>query len=178
MRYVITYLIMAILGLSATGLAWAQLENIGNFSARGIVGTQDEVLIAGFIVGGQYPMTVVIRGRGPSLADPPFFLPQVLANPFLQIYSGSTLIASNDDWRNATSCRSGYTCGTASQVQAARLDPCEPNLAEQISASPGCNLESAIMITLPPGGYTAILSGAKGGVGVGLIEVFQVAGQV
>jgi hypothetical protein len=119
-----------------------------NISTRGQVQTGDNVMIGGFVIQGDTPKTVLITARGPSLI--PFGIPNALANPSMQLFSGQTLIASNDDF------------GTA------------PNLA-QIQATgvaPSNALESAILITLNPGAYTAIVSGVGGGTGVGIVEVF------
>jgi len=91
---------------------------------------------------------VLIRAVGPNLAN--YGVTGVLANPKLDLYSGQTVIASNDDWQNATN---------AAAIQATGLAP--------VSL-----LESAILITLQPGAYTAIVSGVDGGTGVGIVEVF------
>lgn len=142
--------------------AFAQLINI---STRGFVGTANNVLIGGFIVGGTVPVQVLIRGRGPSMSGAPFFVPGTLANPFLQIFSGQTLIAQNDNWQDVQQ----------QEIRATGSDPCEPNPG-QSTAPPGCTLESATLLTLPPGAYTAILSGAGGTTGIGLVEVFELTG--
>ena len=65
-----------------------------------------------------------------------------------------------------------FLCGAASQIVATGLDPCQPNPGQSTSP-PGCAQESAILIRLPAGAYTAIVSGAAGGMGVGLVEVFE-----
>ncbi|HEX7232984.1 MAG TPA: hypothetical protein VF452_21555 [Candidatus Binatia bacterium] len=142
--------------------AFAQLINI---STRGFVGTGSNVLIAGFIVGGTTPVQVLVRARGPSMSGAPFSLQGTLANPFLQILSGQSVIAQNDNWQDVQ----------PAEIRATGLDPCEPN-PSQSTAPPGCSLESAILVTLPPGAYTAMLSGVSGGTGVGLVEVFEVTG--
>jgi len=94
-----------------------------------------------------------------------------LANPFLQVFSGKDVIAQNNDWQDGSSCN-GFVCGTAAQIAATGLDPCQPNPGQPTSP-PNCTLESAILITLPPGAYTAIVSGVGGGTGVGLVEAFE-----
>ena len=71
-----------------------------------------------------------------------------------------------------TAC-AGFTCGGALQIAATGLDPCQPNPGQSTAPS-GCAQESAILVTLPPGAYTGIVSGAGGGTGVGLVEVFEV----
>jgi hypothetical protein len=142
-----------------------------NLSTRSAVQTGDNVVIGGFVVDGNGPKTVLVRGRGPSMSGAPFFVSGVLANPSLQLFSGQTVIAQNDNWQNAPSC-TGFMCGGAGQITATGLDPCRPNPG-QPSAPPNCALESAILITLNPGAYTIHLSGVNGGTGVGLIEIFE-----
>jgi hypothetical protein len=121
-------------------------------------------MIGGFIIGGDTPKTVLVRAIGPSLAS--FGVPGVLANPVLQLFSGQTPIAENDDWETPLPLcqQSGHTCGTPADITATGL-------------APSASLEAAILITLPPGPYTAIVSGFGGATGVGLVEVFEVGGQ-
>lgn len=142
-----------------------------NISTRGLVQTGDSVMIGGVIVQGSVPKTVLIRARGPSMGGAPFNVPGTLSNPFLRLFSGSTVIAQNDNWQDTPSC-GGFACGGAVQITATGLDPCQPN-PDQSTAPPGCAQEAAILITLPPGAYTAIVSGVGGGTGVGLVEVFE-----
>jgi hypothetical protein len=152
-------------------LSSEDLSRLANISTRGSVLTGDNVMIGGFIIQGSSPKTVLIRSRGPSMAGAPFNLPGTLANPSMQLFSGSTVIAQNDNWQDAPSC-SGFTCGGAIEIAATGLDPCQPN-PEQSGPPSNCALESAILITLPPGAYTAIVRGVSGGTGVGLMEVFE-----
>ena len=119
-----------------------------NISTRGQVQTGDNVMIGGFIIQGSASQTVLIRAVGPALANSG--VAGVLANPKLDLYSGQTVIASNDNWQ---------TAGNAAAISASGLAPANP-------------LESAILMTLTPGAYTAIVSGADGGSGVGMVEVF------
>lgn len=127
-----------------------QLPRLANISTRMQVLTGDDVMIGGFIIGGSTAKTVVVRARGPSLTA--LGVPNALANPVLQLYSGQTVIAVSDDWG---------TAANASALQSSGFAPAEP-------------LESAVLITLAPGPYTAIVSGAGGTTGVGLVEVFEV----
>jgi len=145
---------------------------LSNISTRSFVQGGDNVMIGGMIIEGSAQSTVLIRARGPSMSGAPFFVPGTLANPFLQLYSGQTVIAQNNDWQDAPSC-TGFTCGGAAEITAIGLDPCQPNPGQSTSP-PGCAQESAILITFAPGAYTAIVSGADGGTGVGLVEVFEV----
>jgi len=144
----------------------ASTDRFANLSTRGVVQTADNVMIGGFIIEGT--KTVLVRARGPILVD--FGVPGVLANPFLQLFDGSgTEIADNDDWETTTTlCQnSGLNCGDAAAITATGLDPCVGNLT-------GCTREAALLVTLPPGNYTAQVSGVGGGTGVGLVEVFEV----
>jgi hypothetical protein len=128
-------------------------------------------MIGGLIIEGSAQSTLLIRARGASMAGAPFLVPGTLSNPFLQLFSGQTLIAQNDNWQDVPSC-GDFLCGAASQIVATGLDPCQPNPGQSTSP-PGCAQESAILIRLPAGAYTAIVSGAAGGMGVGLVEVFE-----
>jgi len=121
-----------------------------NISTRGQVFTGNDVMIAGFIIQGNAPRTVVIQGIGPALTAAG--VPNALANPTLTLVRASdgAVIASNDDWQTASN---------AADIQAAGLAPSDPR-------------ESAIMMTLQPGAYTAILAGAGGGTGNGIVGVF------
>jgi hypothetical protein len=147
------------------------VSELGNISARAFVQSGDNVMIGGLIIDGSAPATVLLRARGPSMSGAPFFVPGTLANPFLQLFSGQSVIAQNDNWQDIPSC-GGLPCGGAAPIAATGLDPCQPNPGQSASP-PGCAQESAIFITLPPGAYTAIVSGVGGATGVGLVEVFE-----
>jgi hypothetical protein len=123
---------------------------LGNISTRLRVETGDNVLIAGFIVTGTQPKKVIVRALGPSVP-----VPGQLANPTLELYTGDTLLASNDDW----------------QVQ-----PAADRQAVIDSTIPPTNdLESALVRTLPANGasYTAIVRGANNATGIGVVEVYD-----
>ncbi len=120
---------------------------LSNISTRGRVETGASVLIGGFVISGTTPKTVLIRARGPSLT--PFGVVGALANPMMSLYSGSTVLASNDDWGTAVN---------AADITATGLAPTNA-------------LESAILTTLPPGAYTVIVQGVGGTSGVGIVEV-------
>jgi hypothetical protein len=148
------------------------LSEMSNISTRGFVQSGDNVIIGGLIIEGSTPSTVLLRARGPSMAGAPFLVQGTLANPFLRLFSGSTVIAQSDNWQAAPSCN-GFACGGAAEITATGLDPCQPNPG-QSTPPPGCTQEAAILITLPPGTYTAIVTGADGGTGVALIEIFEI----
>jgi hypothetical protein len=97
------------------------------------------------------------------MSGAPFFVPGTLANPFLRLFSGQTVIAFNDNWQDLQ----------PEEITAAGLDPCQPNPG-QGSAPDNCAQESAMIVSLPPGAYTAMVTGVGGGTGVGLVEVFEV----
>ena len=146
-------------------------NKLSNISTRARVLTGDNVMIGGFVIDGSSNKRVLVRSRGPSMGGAPFNVPGTLANPVMQLFSGSTAIAQNDNWQDVPSC-TGFACGGATEIAATALDPCQPNPGQSVSP-PNCNLESAILIVLPPGAYTAIVRGANGGTGVGLMEVFE-----
>ena len=127
----------------------AQLANI---STRGYVQTGNNVMIGGFILGGSPANTrVALRGIGPSLAQ--FGLNPILADPSLELHdsNGTTLVA-NDDWQS--------DAVSAAQLTAAGLGLTNAK-------------ESGIFTSLPPGAFTAILAGKNGGIGIGLVELYN-----
>lgn len=136
--------------VTATFSLATTVPRLVNISTRMQVLTGDRVLIGGFIIGGTAPKSLVIRARGPSLAQ--FGLTGLLANPKLDLYSGQTLIGSNDDWQDASNASALSASGFA----------------------PDSAVESAILVTLSPGAYTAIVSGNSGGTGIGIVEVFEI----
>jgi sugar lactone lactonase YvrE len=141
---------------TAAGLAFepptAQLTNI---STRAFVQTGNQVLIAGFILTGTDPKQVIVRGLGPTLGQPPFNVPNVLADPTLDLHDSTSSIATNDNWQ---------TAANANQIPTSPVNYRPPN-----------SLESAILITLQPGAYTAIMSGKNSTTGNGLVEVYDLA---
>jgi hypothetical protein len=151
----------ALTGLSFPGFIAVTTEaRLTNISTRGLVQTGANVMIVGFIIGGTNPKTVLVRAIGPTLGPPPFNVPGALADPVLQLFAGQTVLASNDDWQTPLpGC--GPACGTPADITATGLAPPNP-------------LEAAILITLLPGPYTAIVSGFEGATGVGLVEVYEV----
>src|SRR3972149_3130866 len=132
-----------------------------NISTRGPVMTGDNVMIGGFVIGGNLPKAILVRAHGPTLAD--FGVTGPMANPYLELYSGQTLIAFNDNWQTPiTQCDApAVAFGTPQDIQDTGLASCSV-------ATTGCTFDSAMLITLPPGAYTAILRGVGGGTGVGL----------
>lgn len=125
-----------------------------NISSRAVVGTGSNVLIAGIVVGGATAKTVLIRASGPALAG--FGVPGTLPDPQLTLYNSSgAAIAANTGWAN-----NQQIAATATSVGAFAWSP--------------SSVDSALLITLAPGNYTAQIAGASGDTGVALIEVYDV----
>lgn len=126
---------------------------LANISTRGQVGTGGSVMIGGFILGGN-GARVLVRAIGPSLAN--FGITGTLADPQLSLRNGNgTQIGLNDDWDVAMGG-----------------DP-HPDQIRATGLAPSSNRESAIIVDLPNGNYTAIVQGYNGGTGVGLVEVYN-----
>lgn len=126
----------------------ALTSRLVNIATRGFIGTGDDVMIAGLIIEGETNMSILIRARGPSLAS---VLNGAIDNTVLQLFDiAGNPLEVNFDWQDHP--RSGEI-----PVSLAPTDP----------------LESAIVVDLPAGGYTAILSGEGGSTGVGIVEVFE-----
>jgi len=126
---------------------------LNNISTRASVLTASGATIAGFVVGGNDNHTVVLRGLGPTLSS--IGVPGVLADPALVLHQmdaqgNDHVIASNDNWRDMQ----------ASAITATGLAPAN-------------DTEAAMILSLSPGSYTAILTGTHGTTGVGLIEVYD-----
>ena len=120
---------------------------IGNISTRGFVQSGDNVMIGGFFIGGSGSVTVVVRALGPSLTQ--FGVVGAMQDPTLEVHDGNGNTTTNDDWQSA---------GNSSSIPA-NLQPTDPR-------------ESALLMTLVPGQYTAIVRG-KNETGVALVEVYN-----
>lgn len=151
-------------GIGGTGVALAEVYEVDdttanhliNISARAYVSTGSKVLIAGIVVRGSGSKRFVIRGIGPGLAQ--FNVPGLLANPKIELMdSDGKAIAVNDDWAvsgNLQELKSAMTAVGAFTIQPDSKD-------------------AALLVTLQPGIYTAIISGVGNTSGVGLVEVYQ-----
>jgi sugar lactone lactonase YvrE len=138
------------------GTYTATSPRIINISARAVVGTGGNILIAGFAVGGSTARTVLIRASGPALAGSPFNLPGTLADPELELFSGSgQLLTTATAWGGDSTISS-----TAASVGAFPWS--------------ATSNDAALLVTLPPGTYTAQVLGISGDSGMGLIEVYEV----
>jgi hypothetical protein len=130
-------------------------SKLANISTRAFVSTGDNIVIAGFTLGGNSGNDrIVVRGLGPSLTAAG--VPNALANPVLELRDmNGTLLISDNDWQD-------------NPAQAAELTAAGLALTN--------NLESGIATTLPPGLYTALLAGLDNGTGIGLVEVYDRGG--
>jgi hypothetical protein len=147
---------------TGTGIALAELYDgdatsaavqLMNLSARAFVGTGDNVLIAGFVIAGNQPKTVLLRAVGPGLTA--YGLSGVLAQPSLTLFDvAGTKVAENAGWAS---------------------DPAIMDASARAGAfalTPGSS-DAALLITLAPGTYTAQVRGAAGGTGIALVEVYD-----
>jgi hypothetical protein len=133
----------------------AASSKLGNISTRAFVNTGGDIVIAGFTLGNNAANDrIVVRGLGPSLAA--FGLSPVLADPTLELRdSNGTLLFLNDNWMD--------DLANALELNSNGFAPSDQK-------------ESGIAITLPPGQYTALLSGVNNGTGIGLVEVYDRGG--
>jgi hypothetical protein len=147
-----------------SGVALGEVYDIGssgsslvNLSSRGMVGTGSGALIAGIVISGVAPQTVLLRADGPALAG--LGVSGALAQPVLQLNDSSgNVIATNIGW--GTNTNSAQIAAAASSVGAFALEP--------------GSADSAILITLQPGAYTMVVSGAGSTTGIALAEAYTV----
>jgi len=131
-------------------LSQAVPAKLANISTRAFVGTGNDIVIAGFILGGNSGSDrIVLRGIGPSLVT----IGNALLNPILELRdSNGSLIRANNNWQD---------------------DPAQAAELTAAGLAPPSNLESGIAATLPPGLYTALLAGFNNSTGAGLAEVYD-----
>jgi hypothetical protein len=128
------------------GAASTQLSNI---STRGFVQTGTGVMIAGLIVGGSGGKTMIIRALGPTLAQ--LGVTNILADPVLDVHDANgARVMANDNWKNT-----------------------QPFYIEASGYAPPNDLEAAVIVTLMPGNYTAIVSGVNNTTGNALVDVYS-----
>lgn len=150
---------------SGTPLDTDQLVNI---STRGFVDTGEGQLIAGFVVTGDAPKRVLIRGIGPGLTA--FGVTGALADPELKLFSGpnaATPLAQNDNWGTPLPIAGGAAPATSAEIVTATTAAG----AFPLAAS---SKDAALLVTLAPGNYSAVMSGTAGATGAGLVEVYEV----
>jgi hypothetical protein len=149
----------------APGVAMVEIYDAGtaadatravNLSSRAHVGTGDQVMIAGFVVAGNVSKRLLIRAIGPGLTFQG--VQGALSNPQLKLMSGGAPVAENDDWSG--SAEAPLISSTTVQVGAFPL----------VAGS----LDAAILVSVPPGVYSALVSGVAGSTGIALVEVYDV----
>ena len=144
-----------------TGIGLAELYTLDdngralNLSTRARVRTGDDLLIGGFVVQGPAYKRMLVRAVGPTLGL--FGVTDSLVDPVLNIYSGQTVIATNDDW---SSDGAAMVAAASKSVGAFELPP--------------DSKDAALLITLPPGAYTLEVRGKNGAEGVALLEIYEV----
>jgi len=131
-------------------------DRLVNVSNRGFVGTGAQTMISGFVIDGTQPRTLLIRAVGPGLAR--YGVTGVLADPVLTILNGAnSVIFANDNWETNPNVEALRT--TSRLVAAPPLD--------------AGSRDAALLVTLPPGTYSAQVSGISGGTGIALIEIYE-----
>lgn len=127
-----------------------RVSHLANISTRMNVGTNDNVLIGGFIISGSQPKKLILRAIGPSLAATG--LPDTMSDPTLELYaSDGRKIAENDDWQSSAQ---------APQIAATGI-------------APTAQKESALIATVPAGSYTAVLRGSGNTQGIAIVEAYE-----
>ena len=138
----------------------AGASRLVNLSARNFAGTADDTLIAGFVISGNLPKRLLIRGIGPRLATG-FGVTGALADPKLELYLSeggrSTLFAANDNWGDT-----GTAIARAAFVSVGAFD-----------LPDGTSRDAALVVTVPAGAFTAQVSGVGGATGEALIEIYE-----
>jgi hypothetical protein len=112
------------------------------------------VLTTGFVVAGSRAKQVLVRAVGPTLGAAPFNVPGTMADPKIELYHGTTVLASNDNWGGGSELAAVFSRTGAFALPAASRD-------------------AALLASLPPGAYTAQITGVGGG-GVVIVEVYEV----
>lgn len=148
---------------NGTGIALVEVYDTGtgnapkltNLSARTQVGTGADALVAGFFVSGNTPKRLLVRAVGPTLGA--FGLGGALADPVLEVrpLGSENIVATNDDWRGTAALKAAFASVGA------------------FSFASDASKDAALVIELPPGGYTATVSGKSGTTGVALVEVYE-----
>ena len=131
-----------------------------NLSSRALVGTNDNVLIPGFYVKGTGAITLLIRAVGPTLAQDPYNVPGVLAQPNVQLVRSGTVVVANQVWNTAPNV--SFIRDVTPKVGAFAL--------------PEGSADSVVLATVPPGGYTVIASGVNQTTGIALVELYVLTG--
>lgn len=157
---------------SSGGVALVEVYDVGlnsrarqikNISARAPLTNGGDNLIGGFVISGNAPQRILVRGVGPTLTS--FGIPDALTDPVLQLWRDTTVIARNDNWESPQTTFAAQTAASPMELSAA---------AREVGAFPlpPASADAALLITLTPGSYTAELTGASGTSGVALVEIY------
>ena len=149
---------------STTGVALTEVYDTDTAPGAKLIGVAarmnvtvgEGTLIAGFVIAGNAPKTVLIRGVGPTLSG--FGVAGVLADPQISVFSGASVVANNDNWETSPGTTAALVAATA-QVGAFAL--------------PVGSKDAALLVTLQPGAYTVQVTGVGATAGVALIEVYE-----
>lgn len=142
----------------------ALTRRLGNLSTRGSVAAGGNLLIAGLVVRGPEPRTFLIRAIGPTLER--FGVANALIDPVLTLHDASgARLRYNDDW--------DMPQGAMPAARAAAERVGAFSLRETRNYETGAGLDAVMLVTLPPGNYTAQVDGFEGAVGVALIEIYE-----
>ena len=155
-------LVCTLFGFASLTLAThAQEPRLANLSTRAQVGTSANQLFTGFVIGAGANKTVLIRAVGPTLASAPFNIAGTLADPYITLYNDANApIAANDNWGTPLNGATAVTAATYSSVGAFAL-------------ASATSRDAAIVATLPPGSYSAAVSGVGNTSGLAIIEVYE-----
>lgn len=153
---------------NADTTATTTTSEIVNLSTRGYVETDEGVLIGGFVIRGNAPKRILLRGIGPALKD--LGVPDALADPIITLYRNGTLLAQNDNWETPTPV-------SPVQIPASATEIASTNTITGAFPLTLGSKDSAIIILLSPGNYSAIVRGSANSRGTALLEVYQLAAQ-
>jgi hypothetical protein len=136
-----------------------------NLSTRGYIDTNEGAITIGFVVGGNVPKRLLVRGVGPSLES--FGVTDALTDPLLRVYQNTATIAQNDDWSTPYSIDASQSAASRAEIGFA---------ATQVGAFQfdSGSRDAAIIVTLAPGSYTAGVSGVDNTTGSALVEIYQI----
>jgi len=164
-------------GTGAGGIALAEIydasanpaleyQRLINISTRAFVSSGAANLTGGFIISGNNPKTVLVRGIGPGLTG--FGIANALADPLLTVFdSTGTVLAQNDNWGTPVAVFAGQVVAAAADINAA-------DLATGAFTLTAGSKDAALIVTLPPGAYTAQVTGVGGVTGTALVEIYEV----
>ena len=173
-------------GANGTGTALAELYDSDaptdggtqmiNLSARDLIGTGNDLLIAGFTIVGPRPRDLLIRGVGPALAK--FGVADALADPVLVLFQASRELVRSDDWGDGPQYQRDFSLQTGLPAGIAALGSAANGTNPAAGAFPfdKGSKDAAFTITLAPGSYTVQLSGSNGTAGTALLEIYDITG--